>query len=328
MMKTLYLMLLFHASVQLQCDKRQIKASVGSEFTLVCSYDTKSFRYSKKYWCRGDSRSTCEILMDSEGIAKTESRHRSHIIDAGTRGLFVKITGLLIKDTGVYWVGIDKIYSDIMASIKVVVTEVPVSKPRLWPLSSPVDKFTCWGQPVTVRCGCTLGTSVHYAWYQHSPHRDILLHSTSDLGLHCGRVEKDSQYYCSASNDISSQRSDILSVQVLMPADSSCVYVINIQDQPLYDCADRLSTTTATTLALTTCQPTRKTQHFERRNQSLHINQTDQDLLHSREWAGHPLWYTSLRWGSFAFLLIVLCSVYRYTEARSHTTCAKRQRRV
>lgn len=111
------------ASLPLQCGKTQIKASVGDEFTLVCSYNTKRFLFSKKYWCRGEHRSTCEILMDSEGIAKTKARHRSHIIDAGRRGLVVKITNLQLDDTGVYWVGIDKIYADVMASIHVEVTE-------------------------------------------------------------------------------------------------------------------------------------------------------------------------------------------------------------
>lgn len=91
-----------------------------------------------------------------------------------------------------------------------------------------MDRPTCWGQPVTVRCGCAKGTGIRYAWYQHTPHKDVLLHQTSNLGLHCGTVDKDSNYYCIASNDISSEGSEILSVQVLMPADISCIYVVNM----------------------------------------------------------------------------------------------------
>lgn len=259
----------FPASLQLQCDKAQITAHIGGEFILICEYDTNTFRYSKKYWCRGDSRSTCEILVDSESVAK--NTQRSHIIDAVRRGLFVKVTDLQFDDTGVYWVGIDKIYADIMTSVNVVITEgknkteawkmyititisatfidctwtfiwlnefkyitcffdpVPVSKPRLWPSSPLVDRPTCWGQPVTVRCGCTKGTGVRYAWYQNTQHDSVLLHHSSDLFLHCGAVDTDSYYYCVASNDISSEGSDILSVQVLVPADSSCIYVVNMQ---------------------------------------------------------------------------------------------------
>uniref|UniRef100_A0A8C4EGF9 Immunoglobulin V-set domain-containing protein n=1 Tax=Dicentrarchus labrax TaxID=13489 RepID=A0A8C4EGF9_DICLA len=98
----------------LQCDKDQISAHIGGQFILTCKYETNRFLYSKKYWCRGDARSTCEILLDSDGVAKTKYTHRSHIIDARSKGLFVKVTDLKIEDTGVYWVGIDKMYADIM----------------------------------------------------------------------------------------------------------------------------------------------------------------------------------------------------------------------
>lgn len=106
---------------------------------------------------------------------------------------------------------------------------VPVSKPIFWPLSSLVDRPTCWGEPVTVRCGCTAGTAIRYAWYKKTEHGDVQLHNLADLYLQCGTMDKDSNYYCIAMNDISRQESDILSVQLLMPADNSCVYVINMQ---------------------------------------------------------------------------------------------------
>lgn len=125
---------------------------------------------------------------------------------------------------------------------------VPVSKPTLWPLSSLVDRPTCWGKPVTVRCGCAKGTAVHYAWYQNTHHSDVLLHHSSDLYLHCGSVDEDSNYYCTATNDISRQGSDILSVQVLMPANSSCVYIINIQGKNRLDIAFSPINITATLL--------------------------------------------------------------------------------
>lgn len=59
-------------------------------------------------------------MMDSDG--RVNAAHRSHIIDARRRGLYVKITDLQLDDTGLYWVGIDKIYADIMVSVNVVVT--------------------------------------------------------------------------------------------------------------------------------------------------------------------------------------------------------------
>uniref|UniRef100_A0A3P8U968 Immunoglobulin V-set domain-containing protein n=1 Tax=Amphiprion percula TaxID=161767 RepID=A0A3P8U968_AMPPE len=110
-------------SLQLQCDKRNIRAHIGGEFILICKYDASRFLYSKKYWCRGNSGNTCEILVDSESASKTKNTHRSVITDAGRRGLLVKVTNLQFDDSGVYWVGIDKIYADIMTSVSVVVTQ-------------------------------------------------------------------------------------------------------------------------------------------------------------------------------------------------------------
>ncbi|KAK2851829.1 hypothetical protein Q5P01_008105 [Channa striata] len=72
------------------------------------------------------------------------------------------------------------------------------------------------------------GTGVRHAWYRHPPHKAVLLQQSSDLNLHCGTVEEDSGYHCVASNDMSREESDVLSVQVLMPANSSCIYVVSV----------------------------------------------------------------------------------------------------
>uniref|UniRef100_A0A3B4XUN3 Immunoglobulin V-set domain-containing protein n=1 Tax=Seriola lalandi dorsalis TaxID=1841481 RepID=A0A3B4XUN3_SERLL len=104
-------------------NKHQCKEEAQcGDFILNCKYDTSRFMYSKKYWCRGDNKNTCEILVDSELVVKT--RRRFHILDARKRGLFVKVTNLQFDDTGVYWVGIDKVYADIMTMINIHITEV------------------------------------------------------------------------------------------------------------------------------------------------------------------------------------------------------------
>ncbi|XP_039460088.1 uncharacterized protein LOC116321963 [Oreochromis aureus] len=311
-MKILYLVLLFQASLQLECDKREITAHVGGEFILKCKYGINNFLYSKKYWCRGPSRSNCEIVADSENSRNT---HRSQVIDLNRRGLFVKVTNLRFDDAGAYWVGIDKIYADIMTQVKVIITEVPVSKPRLWPLSSLVDRPTCWGKSVTLRCDCAKGTGVRYAWYQHIDSKDFLLHKASDLYLHCGTVQKDCSYFCIGSNDISSEKSELISVQVLMPANSSCIYVVNIQGQPIYDCADRMSTTTVTTPTLTSCLVIMNNSD-NTGNQSLQLNETTQGFFFIRSLAGLPLWCTLLRWSSFLALLIIICTTVKCTRRR------------
>lgn len=182
---------------------------------------------------------------------------------------------------------------------------VPVSKPRLWPLSSLADRPTCWGEPVTVRCGCATGTAVHYAWYKKAEkkYEDVQLNNLSDLYLHCGTLDKNIKYYCTATNDISHQESDILSVQLLIPGHSSCAYVITMYDQPIYDCADRMTTTTQIAL-LTTCQTLNITS--DTGNQSSTSNQTYHGFF-EWAWTSMSFWYTLLRWCCFLSLLISLC---------------------
>ncbi|XP_070401315.1 CMRF35-like molecule 2 [Nothobranchius furzeri] len=227
-MEILCLFLLFQRSLQLWCDKSQITAHVGGEFTIACQYDTSRYLLSKKYWCRGSSRRTCEVLLDSDGVTKGSYTHRSHIVDARRRGLFVKVTQLQAKDSGEYWIGIDKIYADIMTSVTLKVTKVPVSKPRLWPLTSLVDRQTCWGESVIVRCESTKGTDISYAWYQRVLHEDVLHCHSPYLSLHCSTVTSSTDYFCSASNSVGSEQSDVLSVQVLVSANGNCIYAVNI----------------------------------------------------------------------------------------------------
>uniref|UniRef100_A0A3B4A9A1 Immunoglobulin V-set domain-containing protein n=1 Tax=Periophthalmus magnuspinnatus TaxID=409849 RepID=A0A3B4A9A1_9GOBI len=119
-LKCMYLFFaFFFLSLQLKCDRTQITVHVGGEFVLCCTYNTDNFLFSKKYWCRGSSHRTCEVLADSE----TKTRQRWTVADATRRGLFIKVTGLRFEDAGMYWVGIDKIYADVMTSVEVVVTE-------------------------------------------------------------------------------------------------------------------------------------------------------------------------------------------------------------
>lgn len=109
-------------SFQLQCRPQTITAHLGRDFVITCTYDTNQFLYSKKYWCRGESRSTCEILVDSDDIVRSKTG-RVFVEDLRRRGLFVKVTGLQFEDAGVFWVGIDKIHADVMTPIKVIITE-------------------------------------------------------------------------------------------------------------------------------------------------------------------------------------------------------------
>lgn len=112
----------YSESFQLQCHPQTITAHIGGEFVILCKYDTNLFLFSKKYWCQGESKFTCEILVDSDNHVRSKTG-RVYVVDLRKSGLFVKVTGLRFEDTGKYWVGIDKIHADIMTPIKVVISE-------------------------------------------------------------------------------------------------------------------------------------------------------------------------------------------------------------
>lgn len=100
-----------------------------------------------------------------------------------------------------------------------------VIKPKVWSLSS--LKMTCWGQPSVFRCRSERGMDVQYSWYRVGHPNNIVLHHSTDLFLHCSNITEDSQFYCSAFNDVSSQNSEFVSLQLLQPADKDCVYLIS-----------------------------------------------------------------------------------------------------
>lgn len=90
---------------------------------VFCSYNEEQFSFSKKYWCLGESRSTCAVLMDTDGFTTERLKEKAWIYEKRFRTFHILMTGLQLEDTGVYWAGIDKMYADIMFRIKVVVTE-------------------------------------------------------------------------------------------------------------------------------------------------------------------------------------------------------------
>ncbi|KAJ8372661.1 hypothetical protein AAFF_G00280330 [Aldrovandia affinis] len=300
-MKILCLALFLQSSVQLQCEPRQVQATIGGSFTLTCQYDTGPFLFSQKYWCLGESRNTCEILTDTDGFTKEGLKGRIVIHDAHRRGLFVIMRDLQFADTGKYWVGINKMYADVMTKISITVSEVAVSKPRVSFLSPSSE--TCWGQSLTLRCRSELGTNVRYTWRKAEGSRDVTLQGATDLRLHCGIVGDGERYYCVASNSVSTERSRPVSAQLLRPAGEDCVYILAMDGEPQYDCWHRLRTTTVPSLETT------PTTEEDRGSASLStpVNHSGGVNASMREWPGVPVWYEALRWLLLASLLAALC---------------------
>ncbi|XP_067302239.1 uncharacterized protein [Pseudorasbora parva] len=299
----LFIVLLAQISMQFQCDKTKIHATIGSMFTITCTYKTTQFRFSKKYWCAGDSRASCEVLMDTEGFTQAAYRTRAQIIDGVSRGLIVNVRDLKLDDTGIYWVAIDKIYSDIMTRIQIKVTKEAVMKPNVWPLSS--LELTCWGQPVVFRCRSERGMDVLYTWYRVGHPNNVVLDHSPDLHLHCSNITENSQLFCLASNDVSSQSSDFVSLQILKPADDKCVYLVLSKALSSYDCIR--STTSPSTSIQTT----------EELLSSATVFQLTRSQNKTMSWTGLPLWYECLRWLLFSAMIPILYVVHTCSKFTS-----------
>ncbi|XP_036447246.1 uncharacterized protein LOC118822352 [Colossoma macropomum] len=328
-MRVLYLVLISQVSAQLQCDKSIIRATVGRRFNVACTYNTNQFRFSKKYWCLGESRSSCEIVMDTDGFTKAELKNRAQIIDAVYRGLHILMTGLQLRDSGVYWAGIDKIYADIMFKIQVEVTEEAVIRPKVWPVGSPL--LTCVGQPLTLRCRSERGTNVQYSWYRKADPEAVLLQTTSDLPLHCASLTQDGHFVCSAHNAVSREHSNAVFIHVLQPGHKDCVYLLTSEGFESYDC--KTTTTPRITTTMTTVEvfsSTLATQSSGYENHSLCVNQTWMEGIFFRSWSGVPLWYDILRWTLFTIMMVTTGLVHMCTPARAsgHRLTHKHQKHI
>ncbi|XP_074920745.1 CMRF35-like molecule 7 [Chelonoidis abingdonii] len=95
----------------------------GMSTTITCSYDRRKYMFNRKYWCHGGSRSSCDVLGDTENFVKSEYKGRVVLLD-NRRGYFlVTMHQLVEEDSGMYWCGIERPYADMMTAVKLTVTE-------------------------------------------------------------------------------------------------------------------------------------------------------------------------------------------------------------
>uniref|UniRef100_A0A8C3HPJ3 Ig-like domain-containing protein n=1 Tax=Chrysemys picta bellii TaxID=8478 RepID=A0A8C3HPJ3_CHRPI len=98
-------------------------AMEGTSTTITCSYDRGRYKFSRKYWCHGRSRSSCDILGDTDNFVKSEYNGRLLLLDNKRGDFLVTMHQLVEEDSGMYWCGIQKPYADIMTAVKLTVTE-------------------------------------------------------------------------------------------------------------------------------------------------------------------------------------------------------------
>ncbi|KAH1171326.1 hypothetical protein KIL84_006944 [Mauremys mutica] len=205
---------------------------------LLCTLGFFMYRrtnmFNRKYWCRGGSRSSCDVLGDTENFVKSEYKERLSLLD-NRRGYFlVTMHQLVEEDSGMYWCGIQRPYADIMTAVKLTVTEGQLFGSISEPLSTPLITLTnhpsesCLGRSVTVRCHSATGSNVYYTWYRKSFPTNIVLVHSSDLVLRCGDLLESQSYFCQAATRRANKSTQVLRAEVLTPAKENCTYQLQL----------------------------------------------------------------------------------------------------
>ncbi|XP_025038258.2 uncharacterized protein LOC102454290 isoform X1 [Pelodiscus sinensis] len=209
-------------------------AMEGTSTTVTCSYDRGRYVYYKKYWCHGASRSSCDILGDTENFVKSGYKGRLLLLDNKRGDFFVTMNQLVEEDSGMYWCGIQRPYADIMTAVKLTVTEEPLSIPLITFTNHPSD--SCLGRSVTVRCHSATGSNVHYTWYRKSFSTTTAIVHSSDLVLRCGDLLESQSYYCQAMTRKTNKSTHPVRAEVLNPAKENCTYRLQLADGKSYNC--------------------------------------------------------------------------------------------
>ncbi|XP_019369830.1 PREDICTED: CMRF35-like molecule 5 [Gavialis gangeticus] len=207
----------------------------GKSTTINCYYNSKRYLFSNKYWCRGASRSSCDVLGDTHKVVKSEYKGRLSLVDDRRGTVQVTMHQLAEDDSGTYWCGIEKPYADIMTAVELTVTEEPPTTPVLTVLGRPHD--SCLGRPAIIRCHAATGSRVTYTWYQEHPPTAIAIAHTRDLVLQCKDLLESQSYYCQAATRRATKSSWVVRAKVLAPATENCSYQLHLQDGELPTCA-------------------------------------------------------------------------------------------
>nr|XP_028591601.1 CMRF35-like molecule 8 [Podarcis muralis] len=102
-------------------------ATEGRSTTITCFYDME-YRFDNKYWCRGSSRTSCDILGETKKFVKWNYENRLTLLDNRKGVFWVTMHQLTEDDSGTYWCGIERPFADIMTSVKLKVNKAPTTR--------------------------------------------------------------------------------------------------------------------------------------------------------------------------------------------------------
>ncbi|XP_062854818.1 CMRF35-like molecule 5 [Trichomycterus rosablanca] len=107
--------------------ERVITGTEGGKVEIDCKYSDE-YKYTTMYFCQ-DPCGYSDVLIQSEKAFNLFSKGRYTAINTVyARSFSVTIRNLTLRDTGVYYCGIEKWGKDKLIKVKVIVTKAPASE--------------------------------------------------------------------------------------------------------------------------------------------------------------------------------------------------------
>ncbi|XP_039535089.1 CMRF35-like molecule 5 [Pimephales promelas] len=106
------------------------EGTVGEKVEIRCPY-SNDYKYMPKFLCRDPCGSSGHVLIKSEKTDQVVSDGRYSLIDTvSSRSFTVTISDLRLKDSGVYYCGVDKWFRDKLNKVNLSVRQAaPVNRP-------------------------------------------------------------------------------------------------------------------------------------------------------------------------------------------------------
>ncbi|XP_048065686.1 CMRF35-like molecule 5 isoform X2 [Megalobrama amblycephala] len=130
LMKILCLFVVFSGVLMKSGDV--FEGTVGEKVEIKCPYPD-DYKYTPKYLCRHPCRSE-HVLIKSAKIDQVDQNGRYSLINTVSGRFFtVTIKDLRLKDSGVYYCGLDKWFRDTLKKVHLSVRQAPVDRPSHTP---------------------------------------------------------------------------------------------------------------------------------------------------------------------------------------------------
>ncbi|XP_029427790.1 CMRF35-like molecule 8 [Rhinatrema bivittatum] len=138
---------------------REVRGLVGGSLSLQCQYEN-DYETHNKYWCRGDVRISCRILIQTESNRHMTQGKLTIRDNVAALTFTVTMEELTQGDSGKYWCGIDDSLLDPGAPV--AVTVLPAGS---WGLRDPEEVRGVVGGSLSLQCRYERGYDINRKYW-------------------------------------------------------------------------------------------------------------------------------------------------------------------